>query len=340
MQCPINIKQYPNVILAHGGGGKLMGQLINSMFRKAFKHVQEHDGARLPSKIDDIVMTTDTFVVNPIFFPGGDIGKLAIAGTVNDVAMCGAVPKYISVGFIIEEGMTMDDLWHIVQSMAKEAELAGVEIVTGDTKVVEKGKGDKIFINTTGIGWMVEGADVSPRNIQNGDAIILSGDLGRHGTAILTVREGLQFESELQSDCACLHKPIIELLQSGLSVKCMRDVTRGGLNSVLNELAISANHQLEIKESAIHISNEVETLCEILGLDPLSSACEGRFVLFVAKDDVSNVIRILKQFQETADAHVIGSATQFSEPRVIIQTRLNTKRILDQPIGEQLPRIC
>src|ERR1039458_8530436 len=254
--CPIPISQYPHILMAHGGGGKLMHQLLENIFGQAFSNPildTRHDSAQFAVPAGKLAMTTDSYVVRPIFFPGGDIGSMAIHGTVNDLAMSGARPLYLSCGFIIEEGLPMDTLWRVVCSMRDAAKHCGVQIVTGDTKVVDKGKGDGLFINTTGIGVIEHDQKIAPQSVQPGDAILVSGDLGRHGMAIMAVREGLQFESAIESDSAPVYAPVLELIQAGIEVHCLRDLTRGGLASALNEIAEAAGVRIAIEEKSIPV---------------------------------------------------------------------------------------
>ena len=270
--CPIPIQQYPQVLLAHGGGGTLTHQLIEKMFLPAFGNPllgARHDGAVFDAPGHRMAFTTDSYVVRPLFFPGGDIGALAVNGTVNDLAMCGARPLYLSAGFIIEEGLPMDTLWRVVQSMKRAADDAGVQLVTGDTKVVDRGKGDGIFINTSGIGAVRPGPAIVPSSVRAGDRILLSGDIGRHGIAIMAVREGLEFETTITSDCAPLAGIVAALLDAGIDIHCMRDLTRGGLASTLVEIAEATALQCEIEEVSVPVREEVRAACEILGFDPL-----------------------------------------------------------------------
>lgn len=351
LSCPIPISDYPTVLLAHGGGGKLMHQLIEKIFGSAFQNPyldERHDGATLtlhplPSRERAgvrVVFTTDSYVVRPLFFPGGDIGTLAVNGTVNDLAMCGARPLYLSAGFILEEGLPMETLWRVVQSMKQAAEAAKVQIVTGDTKVVDKGKGDGIFINTAGIGIIEHSLRIAPQSIQAGDALLLSGDLGRHGIAIMAVREGLSFESAIASDCAPLADLVMELLDAQIEIHCLRDLTRGGLASALNEIAQTATVTISIDESAIPVREDVQGACEILGLDPLYVANEGRFVAFVAPADAERALDILRADPLGEQAALIGQVTQEAAGLVTLKSRIGAQRILDMLSGEQLPRIC
>ncbi|HMY90692.1 MAG TPA: hydrogenase expression/formation protein HypE, partial [Nitrosomonas sp.] len=278
MACPLPITTHPKVLMAHGGGGRLMNQLIDTIFRAIFTEVQPHDGAVMAFPQDKLVMTTDSFVVRPLFFPGGDIGMMAVNGTINDLAMCGAKPLYLSVAFILEEGLEMATLWRVIQSMRQAADAAGVKIVTGDTKVVERGHGDGIYINTTGIGVLQSEQSINPSQVQLSDAVLISGDVGRHGMAVLMQREHLSFSSPIASDCAPLTRPVMALLEAGIAVHCLRDATRGGLAAVLNEVATVSGFQIDCSETAIPVDSTVQSLCELLGFDPLQVANEGRFV--------------------------------------------------------------
>jgi hydrogenase expression/formation protein HypE len=342
-KCPIALNDYPKVLLAHGGGGRLMAQLIERLFLTAFDNpllAQRHDGALIDMNEQQLAFTTDSYVVRPLFFPGGDIGTLAINGTVNDLAMCGARPRYLSAGFIIEEGLPMETLWRVVRSMQQAAADAGVQVVTGDTKVVDKGKGDELFINTAGIGYVDSRLNLRPSEVRRGDAILLSGDVGRHGMAIMSVREGLQFESSIQSDCAPLANLVFSLLDEGIQVHCLRDLTRGGLASALNEIAQAAKIQIDIDETEVPVAEEVRGACEILGLDPLYVANEGRFVAFVAPPDLERALRLMHNHPLGRDAHAIGTVTDGSPGLVTLKSSIGARRILDLLSGEQLPRIC
>ncbi len=341
--CPIPIEQYPNVLLAHGGGGKLTNQLIEKMFMPAFGNSllgARHDGAVFELPASRLAFTTDSYVVQPLFFPGGDIGALAVNGTVNDLAMCGARPLYLSAGFILEEGLPMDTLWRVVQSMKFSAERAGVQLVTGDTKVVNRGKGDGIFINTAGIGVIESGRSISPAGVRPGDAILLSGDIGRHGIAIMAVREGLEFESTIASDCAALSGIVLSLFEAGLEVHCLRDLTRGGLASALVEIAEAARLHFEISESAIPVREDVQGACEILGFDPLYVANEGRFVAFVPAKEADRALEQLRAHPLGEQARIIGTVKDTDTGLVTMRSRIGATRIVDMISGEQLPRIC
>jgi hydrogenase expression/formation protein HypE len=341
--CPIPIEQYPNVLLAHGGGGKLTNQLIEKMFFPAFGNSMlesRHDGAVFDISSQKLAFTTDSYVVHPLFFPGGDIGTLAINGTVNDLAMCGARPIYLSAGFIIEEGLPMDTLWRVVQSMSTAARQAGVQIITGDTKVVDRGKGDGVFINTAGVGIVESRSSISPASIRPGDAIILNGDIGRHGIAIMAVREGLQFESTIMSDCAPLSEIVLSMLAGGIEVHCLRDLTRGGLASALVEISETSHLHIEIEEAAIPMLEDVQGACEILGFDPLYVANEGRFISFVPASEAEKALKLMRAFSSGEQACVIGTVRNDKSALVTMRSRIGATRIVDTLSGEQLPRIC
>jgi hydrogenase expression/formation protein HypE len=341
--CPLPFDNYPNVLLAHGGGGRLMNQLIEKMFLAAFENpplADRHDGSVLEAGGERIAFSTDSYVVRPLFFPGGDIGSLAINGTVNDLAMCGARPKWLSAGFIIEEGLPMQTLWRVAQSMRAAAAAAGVQVVTGDTKVVDKGKGDGLFINTAGIGIVEHPIAVRPAHVRAGDVILLNGDVGRHGVAIMSVREGLAFESVIESDCAPLAGLVMALLDAGVEVHCLRDLTRGGLASALNEIAETAHLQIAIDESAVPVREEVRGACEILGLDPLYVANEGRFIAIIPARDLTDALAVMHAHPQGAGACFIGTVTGDTEGLVTVKSPIGATRILDMLSGEQLPRIC
>jgi hydrogenase expression/formation protein HypE len=341
--CPLPLTDYPVVMLAHGGGGRLMDELIEKMVRPAFGNPwldQRQDGALIALNGQRLAFTTDSYVVRPLFFPGGNIGTLAINGTVNDLAMCGANPLYLSASFIIEEGLPMETLWRVMVSMQEAAKIACIQIVTGDTKVVDKGKGDGLFINTAGIGVIDHRLTIAPASVRPGDIILLNGDVGRHGMAIMSVREGLQFETSIESDCAPLTELVMTLLNQKIEIHCMRDLTRGGLASALNEIAQAAAVEIEVNEVAVPVRGEVQGACEILGLDPLYVANEGRFVLFVAPNDADRALQILRSHPLGAEAVRIGSVTLGAPGLVTVMSRIGARRILDLLSGEQLPRIC
>jgi hydrogenase expression/formation protein HypE len=347
LSCPIPIKQYPNILLAHGGGGTLMHDLIEKVFLPAFNRQAQdsplynrHDGAVINPGGNKVAFTTDSYVVRPLFFPGGDIGSLAVNGTVNDLAMCGARPIWLSVGFILEEGFPIETLWRVVQSMQQAAQKADVQIVTGDTKVVDKGKGDGIFINTAGIGIITHPQTIAPQMIRPGDVLLLNGDLGRHGIAIMAVREGLEFESGIESDSAPVANLVLELLSAGIEIHCLRDLTRGGLASALNEIAQAAHVSILIEESFIPVREDVQGACEILGLDPLYVANEGRFVAFVASSDAERALTIMNTHPLGTGSSVIGRVVVDSPDTVVMKSKIGARRIVDMLYGEQLPRIC
>jgi hydrogenase expression/formation protein HypE len=341
--CPIPIQEHPRVLLAHGGGGRLMQQLLEQVFLPAFGNPlleTHHDGAVFDIGGQRLAFTTDSYVVRPLFFPGGDIGSLAINGTVNDLAMCGARPRWLSAGFIIEEGLEMETLARVVQSMQRAAALAGVQLVTGDTKVVDKGKGDGLFLNTAGIGVIEHCLRICPQSIRPGDAILLSGDVGRHGMAIMSVREGMAFEEAITSDCAPLAGPVLRLLEAGIEVHCLRDLTRGGLASAVNEIAQAAGCQIDLEEAAIPVAESVRGACEILGLDPLYVANEGRFIAIVASSDAERALDVLAKHPLSAQAVRIGSVSDGTAGLVTLRSQIGARRVLDLLSGEQLPRIC
>jgi len=343
LNCPIPKSEYDKILLAHGGGGSLTHQLISKIFLPQFDNEllnAQHDSAVFTIGKNKFAFTTDSYVVQPIFFPGGDIGELAVNGTINDLSVAGAKPLFISVSFIIEEGFPIDDLWKIVLTMKKAAEKSEVKIVTGDTKVVERGKGDKIFINTSGIGTVEEGIQISPKNCKAGDVIILSGSIADHGIAIMSAREGLSFETEIKSDTAPLNGLIQSVLSVSKNVHVMRDPTRGGVATTLKEIAFTANVGIVIDEKEIPIKEEVKGACEILGLDPLYIANEGKVVLFVAKEDAEKILTIMKKHPLGFESHIIGNVTSENPGMVIMKTLIGSKRIIEMITGEQLPRIC
>lgn len=339
--CPLPLNDHPRIKLAHGGGGRLMQQLIEDVFIAAFDNPVlrgGHDGAVLDMAHGRAAMTTDSYVVRPLFFPGGDIGALAVNGTVNDLAMCGAKPLFLTASFILEEGLETETLWRVVQSMRAAADAAGVSIITGDTKVVERGHGDGIYINTTGVGRIEHEILVVPERIAAGDAILVSGDIGRHGMAVMGEREGLAFTTPIESDCAPLWSAVNAMLSAGIDIHCMRDATRGGVCAVLNELAKASARQFDVVERDIPVSESVRGACEVLGLDALQIACEGRFVVMVPQEDAARTLDVLQAQNETAS--VIGRVTDGESGLVTIQTPIGGRRILDMPAGELLPRIC
>ena len=339
--CPIPIRQYPRVLLAHGGGGTLMHDLLEKMFFAAFGPAPaegRHDSAVLPFPAGRLAFTTDSYVVRPIIFPGGDIASMAVHGTVNDLAMSGARPLWLSAAFILEEGLPMETLWRLVCSMRDAAARSGVRIVTGDTKVVDTGQGDGLFINTAGIGVVGHTLSIAPGRVRTGDAVLVSGDLGRHGMAVMSVREGLEFQGKIESDSAPVSDLVQELLAAGVEIHCLRDLTRGGLAGALNEIAQAARQRIMIDENTVPVREDVHAACELLGLDPLQVACEGRFAAFVPAKDADRALGIMRGHEATAAW--IGAVETGHPPLVLLKSALGATRILDMPSGEQLPRIC
>jgi hydrogenase expression/formation protein HypE len=342
-QCAVPIAQYENVMLAHGGGGKLTNQLIETLFLPAFANdtlASRHDGAVIEFGARKLAFTTDSYVVRPLFFPGGDIGTLAVNGTVNDLAMCGARPLYLSAGFILEEGFPMESLRRVADSMGSAARAAGVQLVTGDTKVVDRGKGDGLYINTAGVGIVQAERPILPASVRLGDSILLSGDIGRHGIAIMAVREGLEFETTIESDCAPVAGLVLGLMEAGIEIHCLRDLTRGGLASALVEIADAGKIHLSIHESAIPVRDDVRGACEILGFDPLYVANEGRFIAFVPSRDVERALALMRAHPLGAGASLIGAAGSDPPGLVTMRSSIGANRIVDMLSGEQLPRIC
>jgi hydrogenase expression/formation protein HypE len=342
LSCPVPITNYDQVTLAHGGGGSLSNQLIEKMFLAELSNPllnEGHDGAifDLPGKL---AFSTDSFVVDPIFFPGGDIGDLAVNGTVNDVVCCGAIPKYLSLGLIIEEGFSMKELWEVIQSIGRAVRKAGVQIVTGDTKVVEKGKGDKIFVNTSGIGWIPEGRNISPKRCQPGDVILINGNIAEHGVAIMSSREGLEFETSIRSDTMALNDLIEEVFKVTAEVHVLRDPTRGGVSSALNEIAKTAGVGIEINETAIPLAEEVKGACEILGLDPLYIANEGKILVILPEKEASAALNAMQKHPGGGQSAIIGRVTSDIPGILRMKTSVGSTRIVDMITGEQLPRIC
>jgi hydrogenase expression/formation protein HypE len=330
--------------LAHGGGGRMTQQLIDRVFLPAFRNralEARHDGAVLsPPPGVRLAFTTDAHVVRPLFFRGGDIGQLAVNGTCNDLAMCGARPRYLSAGFILEEGLPIETLERVVASMARAAADNAVQIVAGDTKVVERGRADGMYITTAGIGWVEHEGEIGPGAVQAGDLVLLSGDIGRHGMAILSQREGLAFESPIESDCAPLWPAVAALLEAGIAVRCLRDLTRGGLATALIEIAEAAHSSITIDENSVTVSQPVQAACEILGLDPLYVANEGRLVAFVRAADADAALRVLAATAPGGPPAIIGHVGSDPPGDVTLGTKLGVPRVLDRLSGEQLPRIC
>jgi hydrogenase expression/formation protein HypE len=345
------VKRFPHrldtrrgrVDLSHGSGGRAMAQLIEELFVRHLDNEllrQGNDQAMFEVPAGRMVMSTDGHVISPLFFPGGDIGSLAVHGTINDVAMSGARPLYLSASFILEEGFPLADLERIVASMAAAARKTGVPVVTGDTKVVEKGKGDGVFITTTGIGIVPEGVHVAGDRARPGDAILVSGTIGDHGVAILSKRENLEFETDVQSDSAALHTLVADMISAVPDIHCLRDPTRGGLATTLNELARQSGVGMRLKESAIPVRPEVTAVCELLGLDPLYVANEGKLVAICGPDRVSRLLEVMRAHPLGADAAIIGQVVQDEHGFVQMATSFGGQRIVDWLTGEQLPRIC
>lgn len=344
LACPIPINDYPTVTLAHGGGGRLTQMLIERMLLPAFANPQLaslHDGALLEVNGARLAFSTDSYVISPLFFPGGDIGSLAVHGTVNDLAMCGAQPLALSTGFVLEEGLPMQDLWRVVQSMQAAAQGVGVAIVTGDTKVVDRGKGDGIYINTSGIGLVPAGVQIDPRRARPGDLVLLSGAIALHGIAIMSVREGLAFETELRSDSAPLHRLVDGLLRAGgEQVHVLRDPTRGGVASALNEIAQAGQVGIRLHETRIPVPDAVRGACEILGLDPLYVANEGKCLAIVAPEAAEAALAAMQADPLGREAVIIGEVVAEHPRRVMLRSRIGGMRVVDMLSGEQLPRIC
>jgi len=344
LSCPIPMEKYPHILLGHGGGGKLMNHLIEDMFKHAFQNPYlelGHDSALIQANNHPMSVTTDSFVARPIIFPGGDIGKLAVYGTVNDLAMIGSRPHFLTASFILEEGLPMEVLWNIVLSIRSTAAECEVQIVTGDTKVVEKGHGDGIYINTTGIGYLANTKPCIPTNIEVGDMILLSGDIGRHGMSLMAQREQFDFDRPIESDCANLYPLVKALLDQNIHIKCMRDLTRGGTTSALVELSQQTGKKFIIEQNQIIVEENVSSACELLGIDPLQVACEGRMILFVPPQDAHKSLNILRQFDLSKNATLLGQvASNMERGRVSIKNELNIERNLIMPSGELLPRIC
>lgn len=343
LQCPMPKLDFDVITLGHGSGGMLTNKLLDSgVFDLLSNDIldKRHDGAFLEMN-GKMAFSTDSFLVSPIFFPGSNIGELAVNGTVNDLAVCGAVPKYLSLSFIIEEGLKMTEFWEILVAIKYACEKANVKVVTGDTKVVEKGKGDKIFINTSGVGMMHPKAAISQENIKIGDKIILSGNIATHGMAIMSVREGLEFETTIESDSTNLNHTIINLIEKfGKDIHLLTDPTRGGVATVLKEIAVSANLGIDIFQKNIPIDDQVASACELLGLDPLYVANEGLFLSFVDASVADSFVETLQQDENGTTAKIIGSVVEAHPKQVILESAIGGKRIVSMLPGEQLPRIC
>ena len=342
--CPLPLADYPSIVMGHGGGGKLGNELVEHLFLPAFRNPALEnlgDAAVFDLGSGKLAMSTDSFVVQPLFFPGGSIGALAVNGTVNDLAVSGAEPKFLSASFILEEGFPLAQLAAVVRAMADAAAAAGIRIVTGDTKVVERGHGDGCYINTSGVGLQRPGINVGPHRAQVGDVILVSGTIGDHGMAIMSVREGLEFESQIRSDCAALNSMIADVLDAvGTGVHVMRDPTRGGLASTLNEIAASSGVGIEIDEPKLPVRTEVQSACELLGLDPVYVANEGKAVFFVAPEAAEQALQVLRAHPLGRDAARIGRVTAQHPRMLVARTAMGANRVIAMQIGEQLPRIC
>ncbi len=336
-------KANEKVLLDHGSGGKISHSMFSELILPLFDNPElskQDDGATLEMGPGKLAFSTDSYVVDPIFFPGGNIGDLAVNGTINDVSMCGAIPKFISVGLIIEEGLPISELKEILTTMADSAKKAGVKIVTGDTKVVPKGKADKIFINTSGIGVIPDDIDVSGSNAKPGDMVIVSGTIADHGITILSSREGLKFDSDIQTDSAPLNKMVHSLIQSDCDIHVLRDPTRGGLGTTLNEIASQSNVSIKIDETTLPVRGAVQGTCELLGFDPLYIANEGKLIAFVPEDQAQKALEIIQKDEFGKEAVIIGQVQENDPGKVFLQTTIGGLRLVDMLTGEQLPRIC
>ncbi|HTP00458.1 MAG TPA: hydrogenase expression/formation protein HypE [Anaerolineales bacterium] len=341
--CPVPLKNYPTIVMGHGAGGKMMNDLIRHLFAAEFNNDllgQMADATVIQPEAGRLAFSTDSFVVSPLFFPGGDIGELAVNGTVNDLAMSGAMPLFLSAGFILEEGLPMETLGRLCASMARACKAAGVQIATGDTKVVNKGHGDGVYINTSGIGRIPEGVQVGPTLARPGDAVLVSGTMGDHGIAIMSVREGLNFQTQIQSDTAPLHGLVAAMLDQTQDIHCLRDATRGGLAAVLNELAQASNVGIEFDETKVPVRPEVTAACEMLGLDPLFIANEGKLVAMLPEQYAESILDVMHQKPYGTDAKIIGRVVEQHRGMVVARTSIGGSRVVDLPAGELLPRIC
>jgi hydrogenase expression/formation protein HypE len=343
LQCPMPTLDFDVITLGHGGGGLLTNRLLDKVIFDLFHNPlldSRHDGAVF-DMTGKAAFSTDSFVISPVFFPGGNIGELAINGTVNDLAMCGAKPKYLSMGLILEEGLRIEELWEILVHAKAAADHAGVHIVTGDTKVVERGKGDKVFINTTGVGEMHPGASIAAANVRPGDKVIVSGPIASHGMAIMCTREGLEFDSAIESDTRALNHLVWKLLEKyGSKIHLMRDPTRGGVAATLNEVARDTKLGVEIMEENLPVLDVVQNACEILGLDPLYVANEGIFIGFVPAEIADEIVKFIRNEEEGQGAAVIGTVVDEHPQKVVLESLLGGKRVVNMQVGEQLPRIC
>ncbi len=341
--CPLPLRDYPRIVLGHGSGGRLSAELIRHLFVPLLANdalSALNDQALLEVEGVRLAFTTDSFVVQPLFFPGGSIGSLAVHGTINDLAVSGARPLFLSAGFILEEGLAMDALGQVVTDMARAAQAAGVQVVTGDTKVVEQGKGDGLFVNTAGIGVVPSDVHISADRARPGDVILLNGTVGDHGMAIMSVREGLAFETELVSDSAPLHTLVAAMLEVTRDIHCLRDATRGGLAAVLNELAEQSNVGMVLEEAAVPVKPSVQAACEMLGLDPLYVANEGKLVAIVPREHADAVLAAMRAHPLGREAAIVGEVVEEHAGMVVARTTIGAQRVVDMPLGEILPRIC
>jgi hydrogenase expression/formation protein HypE len=341
--CPMPLRDYPQIVLGHGGGGKLSQDLVEHLFLPAFQNdalASLADGAVLSVAGVRLAFSTDSYVVRPLFFPGGSIADLAVNGTVNDLAMLGAKPLFLSAGMIIEEGLPIQTLGTLVEQMAAAARRAGVQIVTGDTKVVDKGHGDGVYINTSGIGLIPEGVDIAPQNARPGDVVLVSGMIGDHGMAIMSVREGLEFETIIASDSAPLNGLVVAMLDIAPGIHVLRDPTRGGVASSLNEIARTAGVGIELEDRRLPVRPEVAAACELLGMDPIYVANEGKLLAIVPSAQAEPLLAVMRQHPLGRDAAVIGQVTAEHPGIVTSKTGIGGRRVVSMQIGEQLPRIC
>jgi len=341
--CPLPLRETPTIVMGHGGGGAMSGELIESLFLPAFggaARAELGDSAVLTVPAGRLAFSTDSFVVKPMFFPGGSIGDLAVNGTVNDLAMSGATPLYLSTAFILAEGTPMSDIGRVAMAVGKAAEVAGVQLVTGDTKVVDSGSGDGVYLNTAGIGVIADGVEIGPDRARVGDAVLVSGDIGVHGIAVMSCREGLEFGTTIESDSAPLHGLVAEMLATGIDVRVLRDPTRGGVSATLNEIAKASGVGIELVERDLPIPPEVRDACGLLGLDPLQVANEGKLLAIVPPDRADEMLETMRQHPYGAGAQRIGVCVETHPRMVVARTGLGGTRVIDLPIGEQLPRIC
>ena len=341
--CPMPLRDYPQIVMGHGGGGKLSADLVEHLFLPAFQNdalASLADAAHFTIGGQRLAFSTDSYVVHPLFFPGGCIGDLAVNGTVNDLSMLGARPLFLSVGMIVEEGLPMATLGALAERMAAAARQAGVQVVTGDTKVVDKGHGDGVYINTSGIGLIPDGVDIAPQNARPGDAILISGTIGDHGMAIMSVREGLEFESVIQSDSAPLNHLVAAMLETTNAIHVLRDPTRGGVASSLNEIAKSAGVGMALDERALPVKPEVAAACELLGMDPMFVANEGKLIAIAPAEDAEALLETMRRHPFGKDAAIIGQVVDAHPGMVVAKTGIGGTRVITMQIGEQLPRIC